>query len=116
MRYKVTASGARHLGTYAPVTREWLRFSPRAAGQRDGEDQREAVEQVVEVDRGARELQPLDAGGQQVDGDEAAEHVDAPALDLRGAQEDGRERGEQVRRTARGVARPELGGQQHTRE
>ena len=82
----------------------------------DGEQQRDAVEEVGEPDGGAGQLQPLDAGGEHVDRDEGAPDVEAPAAELGRAEERGRERRQQVPRADRRVAGGRWRAGQHAGE
>ena len=85
---------------------------PAAGGlrQRDGEDQRAAVEELLHEGLHAEELEPRDAGDEEVDGRDRAERVEAPGEDRRRAEERRRERGQQE-----AEARGRVGGAERAR-
>ena len=76
---------------------------PAAGGlrQRDGEDQRAAVEELLHEGLHAEQLEPGDAGDEEVDGRDRADRVEAPGEDRRRAEERRGERGQQEARAPR---------------
>ena len=83
------------------------------AREGDREDQRHAVEDLLDPAGQAEQLQPGDPGHQEVDGDERPPRVEAAGHDRRRAEEGGGEGGQQEALAHIGVGRPEQPGEHH---
>ena len=75
----------------APDSRRTCRRTLLPLCEADGREERDAVEQVGEPDRGTGQLQALDADGEHDDGEQRPDDVEASVVELGRAEERGGE-------------------------